>query len=77
MRRPSRPASEASSGLEDGSLTLVPRAPVVGPVIEITPTPAEYDQLVSDLARLRECGARSNTAAVVEAVHALARLANT
>ncbi|MFT3863981.1 MAG: hypothetical protein QM729_06890 [Solirubrobacterales bacterium] len=42
-------------------------------MIEITPTPAEYDQLVSDLARLRECGARSNTAAVVEAVHALAR----
>ena len=57
----------------DGPLTLVPRAPSAGPVIEITPSPDEYDQLVRDLARLRERGAPSNTAAVVAAVHAAAR----
>ncbi len=54
-------------------LIVVPRAtPIVGPVIEITPSPNEYDQLVRDLARLREHGAPSNTAAVVAAVHAAA-----
>jgi hypothetical protein len=42
-------------------------------VIEITPTHDEYDQLVTDLARLRERGASSNTVAVVEAVHAVAQ----
>lgn len=50
---------------------IVPRkAPIVVSVIEITPSPAEYDQLLRDLARLRELGATSNTAAVVEAVRA-------
>jgi hypothetical protein len=54
-------------------LTVVPRAaPIVGPVIEITPSPDEYDQLIRDLARLRKHGAPSNTAAVVAAVHAAA-----
>jgi hypothetical protein len=54
-------------------LTVVPRAaPLVGLVVEITPSPDEYDQLVRDLARLREHGAPSNTAAVVAAVHAAA-----
>ncbi len=62
------------SGPEDAPpLSLVPRtAPVGGPVIEITPTPDEYDQLVRDLALLRDRGAPSNTAAVVESVHAAA-----
>lgn len=64
---------DAPAGAKEGPLILVPRAvPLVGPVIEITPTPEEYDQLVGDLARLRERGAPSNTAAVVEAVHAVA-----
>jgi hypothetical protein len=45
----------------------------IGLLIEITPTPDEYEQLCSDLQRLREQGASSNTAAVVDAVHALAR----
>jgi hypothetical protein len=40
-------------------------------VIEITPTPAEYQRLNADLTRLRALGFPSNTAAVVEAVHAL------
>jgi hypothetical protein len=66
-----RPAQ--ATGAKDSPLTLVPRAaPRVGPLIEITPGPEEYDQLVSDLARLRERGAPSNTAAVVAAVHAAA-----
>lgn len=70
--RSSREGPDHGGG-KDAPLTLVPRAPVAGPVIEITPTPDEYDQLVHDLARLREHGAPSNTAAVVEAVHAVAR----
>jgi hypothetical protein len=75
MGRRSRSVPEGPDhgGAKDAPLTLVPRAPVVGPVIEITPTPDEYDQLVHDLARLREHGAASNTAAVVAAVHAAAR----
>jgi hypothetical protein len=61
------------AAVSSAPLTLVPRtAPVLGPVIEITPSPDEYDQLVRDLARLRELGAPSNTAAVVGAVHAAA-----
>jgi hypothetical protein len=43
-----------------------------GPLIQITPTPAEYEQLVRDLDRLRALGHESNTAIVVEAVRALA-----
>lgn len=39
------------------------------PCIEITPTPAEYEQLCRDLAALREAGATSNTAAILQAVH--------
>ncbi len=39
------------------------------PCIEITPTPAEYEQLCRDLAALREAGAESNTAAILKAVH--------
>ena len=59
--------------MSSAPLTVVPRAaPIVGPVIEITPSSNEYDQLVRDLARLREHGAPSNTAAVVAAVHAAA-----
>lgn len=39
------------------------------PCIEITPSPAEYEQLCRDLAALREAGAASNTAAILQAVH--------
>lgn len=39
------------------------------PCIEITPTPAEYEQLCRDLAALRKAGAASNTAAILQAVH--------
>jgi hypothetical protein len=39
------------------------------PCIEITPTPAEYEQLCLDLKTLREAGAASNTAAILQAVH--------
>jgi hypothetical protein len=73
-RQRPRLAHEAQSRLKDAPLALVPRvAPIVGPVIEITPSPDEYNQLVRDLARLREYGAPSNTAAVVAAVHAASR----
>jgi hypothetical protein len=47
-------------------VTHPPRAP--GPIIEITPTPEEYDQLGRDLAKLRKQGAPSNTAAILKAV---------
>jgi hypothetical protein len=39
------------------------------PIIEITPSPEQYRQLCRDLKTLREEGADSNTAAVLEAVH--------
>jgi hypothetical protein len=39
------------------------------PIIEITPTPEEYEQLSQDLTALRGKGAASNTAAVLAAVH--------
>lgn len=39
------------------------------PCIEITPTPAQYEQLCSDLSELRAAGATSNTLAILEAVH--------
>ncbi|MGN6216149.1 MAG: hypothetical protein ACTHN7_04215 [Solirubrobacterales bacterium] len=40
--------------------------------IEITPTPNEYRQLCDDLRELRKHGAKTNTAAIVEAVRAAA-----
>lgn len=43
------------------------------PRIEITPSTAQYEQLCRDLDALRKAGASSNTAAIVEAVHATAR----
>jgi hypothetical protein len=42
------------------------------PIIEITPTPEEYEQLSQDLTALRRKGAPSNTAAVLAAVHVAA-----
>ncbi len=42
------------------------------PCIEITPTPAEYEQLCRDLAKLRAQGAFSNTEAILLAVRAAA-----
>lgn len=42
------------------------------PRIEITPTPAQYKQLCRDLQLLRESGAPSNTAAILDAVRAAA-----
>jgi len=42
------------------------------PCIEITPTPAEYEQLCRDLAKLRAKGAFSNTEAILLAVRAAA-----
>lgn len=38
------------------------------PEILITPSPAEYERLIRDLETLRESGASSNTAAIIEAV---------
>jgi hypothetical protein len=49
-----------------------PAASIAGPLIEITPTPEEYELLCSDLAKLRKLGAPSNTAAVLAAVSAAA-----
>jgi hypothetical protein len=46
--------------------------PAANPIIEITPTPEEYEQLSLDLTTLRRRGAPSNTAAVLAAVHAAA-----
>jgi len=46
--------------------------PAASPIIEITPTPEEYEQLSRDLTMLRRRGALSNTAAVLAAVHAAA-----
>ena len=40
--------------------------------IVMTPTPAQYEQLVHDLGVLREAGAESNTQAIVDAVRAAA-----
>ena len=40
--------------------------------LEITPSTEQYEQLCRDLAALRRCGADSNTAAVLSAVHAAA-----
>jgi hypothetical protein len=37
--------------------------------IVITPAPTEYRQLVADLETLRNAGAASNTAAIVETIH--------
>ena len=34
----------------------------------LTPSPSQYEQLVRDLATLREAGAESSTAAIVRAV---------
>jgi len=43
------------------------------PCIEITPTPAEYEQLCNDLKTLRSAGATSNTSAILEAVRVAAK----
>lgn len=43
------------------------------PCIEITPTPAEYEQLCRDLKALRSAGATSNTSAILAAVRAAAK----
>jgi hypothetical protein len=43
-----------------------------GPRIEITPSPAQYEQLCRDLKILRKGGAASNTAAILDAVRAAA-----
>lgn len=43
-----------------------------GPSIEITPDSTQYGQLCRDLAALRRAGAPTNTAAVLQAVHAAA-----
>jgi hypothetical protein len=43
------------------------------PCIEITPTPAEYEQLCRDLKTLRSAGAMSNTSAILEAVRVAAK----
>lgn len=40
-----------------------------GPCVEITPTPAQFDQFRHDLDTLRKSGAASNTAAILKAVH--------
>lgn len=40
--------------------------------IEITPTASEYRQLCDDLRELRKRGAKTNTAAIVQAVRAAA-----
>jgi hypothetical protein len=45
---------------------------VSDPIIEITPSPDYYRQLVRDLEALRAAGAASNTVAIVEAVHTAA-----
>jgi hypothetical protein len=42
------------------------------PRIEITPSVSEYRQLCDDLRELRKKGAKTNTAAIVEAVRAAA-----
>jgi hypothetical protein len=39
------------------------------PTIEITPTVEQYEQLCRDLSKLRQAGALSNTAAIVDALH--------
>lgn len=44
----------------------------LNPRIEITPTVAQYHQLCRDLKALRRLGATSNTAAILQAVHAAA-----
>lgn len=51
---------------------LAARAIAAGPLIEITPTAAEYEELCRDLGKLRKLGAPSNTAAVLAAVHTAA-----
>lgn len=52
-----------------GALGVSAKASVAAnPRIEITPTPAQYEQLCRDLVRLRSHGAASNTAAILEAV---------
>jgi hypothetical protein len=48
---------------------------VSDPVIEITPTPAQYRELCRDLEALRTAGASSNTIAIVEAVRVAAEAA--
>jgi hypothetical protein len=40
----------------------------VNPTLEITPTRAQYEQLCRDLKMLRQSGAPSNTAAILDAV---------
>lgn len=54
------------------STTPVRAESAANPIIEITPTPEEYEQLSLDLTVLRRRGAPSNTAAVLAAVHAAA-----
>lgn len=50
----------------------VARAVAANPRIEITPTEAQYEQLCSDLKKLRRAGAISNTVAIIEAVRVAA-----
>lgn len=39
------------------------------PLLEITPSASEYEQLIDDLKELRDGGAKSNTQAILDAVH--------
>lgn len=43
--------------------------------IVITPSPARYRQLIEDLDKLREAGVESNTEAILDAVHEMAKVA--
>lgn len=53
-------------------ISPAPTQSAASPIIEITPTPEEYEQLSQDLTALRRKGAPSNTAAVLAAVHVAA-----
>jgi hypothetical protein len=67
---PNRSAAQTSNGLP-AVVTRARRA--ANPRIEITPSPAHYEQLCRDLKRLRKLGAPSHTQAIIEAVHAAAQ----
>ena len=64
--------SEEERRLEQpGTLTKVAR-PTRAVEVLITPSSAQYHQLVGDLELLREAGAASNTAAILSAVRVAA-----
>lgn len=67
-------ASARPGGMRASSRTgtLAARAVAAHPHLEITPSPAEYEELCRDLGKLRKLGAPSNTAAILAAVHAAA-----